>query len=592
MKALLKLMMCLLMGIVPISALADTYTYTVKRGDTLTGIAKQYGLNYVEICKENALPDCDRIITGQELTIPSIPVPTKPKATGPKKKTVPIWTTTGIARVKSEVVPVSSQATVSAQIREWRKVGNDPVLPSWVRKTWLSSEEVRLDPRQERKLRLQGLDDSQIREVKDRLKRREYLLIFREEGYEWDFMAFGSGEWGRTRNVTGEAIPVFALPPTSQGYQVDLVLGCGNVAGKKVVLPAEPKPEPKPLAPQEAEKRLACERIGAFWAQISQHGVSGTARFACLFQVNKDWKVGPTIGLGGSRFDDHKWIEVQNFFGGGFEVRGKNIAGFDAMEFVVMVGYGSSKGHSADGLVDKLKSSGFDVQLAAQLRKMLRIDPKTTVTVRFMPFANIPLTGVETDILWKNMVVKRENGRHLTVGAIMRFEFQREGLGFKPEFTLGIWRISDVDNPIGWKVLVGASILDNVWRIGAGLQFPGPIWLVELEYNPAWGWLQLNAQVASDALHKGAMPTCKALKMKRCARRNTASSVNVKSVPVRVATRKVMREVPEVAVLPQRESGWNDRTYPSKVISSGVDSEVAVAKTLLAAQPLYGFNQR
>ena len=512
MKFLLKVVASLFLGL----AAMPTFSYTVEHGDTLIVIAKQHKVNYRKICELNRIANCNNIRVGQELEIPTATSPNKGQPSVQKQETAPITTESGVAKKKQNSVPAEVKTVAFSLIRSWKCVGCDPVLKSWVRKNWLSTEEVSLAPQQEVKLRLQGLDDSQIGEVKQALKEKRYTLTFRPKDYLWVSMAFGSGMWGETRNATGDDIPVFALPPTSKGYQVDLALGCGNPAVNRVKL-EKPKPVPV-VTPQEKERKVSCEKIGAFWAQVSEYGVSGTARFACLFQVNNNWKAGPTIGFGGSRFDDHTWIELQSFIGGGFELRGKNIAGFDAIEFVVMVGTGSSAGHSVDGLTEKLKSSGMDSQLAMQLRKQFHIDGKTSVTVRFMPFASIPLTGVEADILWKNMVVKQENGRHLTIGAVMRFEFQRKGLGFKPEITFGIWRMSDIDNPIGWKFLVGASTLDNVWRIGAGLQFPGPIWLVEVEYNPAWGWLQLNAEIARNALHNGATPTCKALKMNYCSK--------------------------------------------------------------------------
>ena len=511
MKFLLKVVASLFLGL----AAMPTFSYTVEHGDTLIGIAKQHKVNYRKICELNRIANCNNIRVGQELEIPTATSSDEKQQTAKKQETAPAPTESSVAKEKQNSALDEAKAADRSLIRGWKCVGCDPVLKSWVRKNWLSTEEVSLAPQQETKLRLQGLNDSQIGEVKQALKEKRYTLTLRPKGYLWASMAFGSGMWGETRNATGDDIPVFALPPTSKGYQVDLALGCGNPAVNRVKLE---KPKPALVMSQEEEKKVSCEKIGAFWAQVSEHGVSGTARFACLFQLNNNWKVGPTVGFGGSRFDDHTWIELQSFIGGGVELRGKNIAGFDAIEFVVMVGTGSSAGHSADGLTEKLKSSGMDAQLAMQLRKQFHIDGKTSVTVRFMPFASIPLTGVEADILWKNMVVKQENGRHLTIGAVMRFEFQRKGLGFKPEITFGIWRMSDIDNPIGWKFLVGASTLDNVWRIGAGLQFPGPIWLVEVEYNPAWGWLQLNAEIARNALHNGATPTCKALKMGRCSK--------------------------------------------------------------------------
>lgn len=551
--------------------------YVVKAGDTLSSIARGYdGVSASTICALNRLANCNRIRIGQELEIPKQPSENKKE---PSAKRVSVTYSVPTSNtVNSKKDPAQSE-----EVREWKHVGGDPVLPEWVRKDWRSSEKIALDPRQEAKLRLQGLDSSQIDEVKQFLATRNYLLALRPIGYEWASVAFGSGIWGKTRNATGDSIPVFALPPTSKGYQVDLGLGCGNPLTNKVDV-SKPKIRVEPPK-KEKEARLACERIGAFWAQITEHGESGTARLACLVQLNKQWKFGPTVGIGGSRFDDHTWVEVQNFFGGGFELRGKDIAGLEAVEFVVMVGNGSAFGHSADKMVEKMKSSGLDLELAVQLRKKFSIDKKTAVTVRLMPFANIPLTGKEADILWKGMVVNRENGRHLVIGTTLRFEMHRAELGFKPELTLGVWRISDIDNPVGWKILLGASTLDNVWRVGAGLQFPGPIWVLEFEWNPAWGWLQLNASTESKALHNGATPTCKALGLKKCSPRNETRVVaedasqkadNAKSLPH-----------PSVSI-----GGWGNKTqFPERATAHQLPRDIS-EQMVAATSVRFGFQQR
>ena len=43
--------------------------YTVKKGDTLSAIAKQYGTTYQEIAKANGISDPNKISVGQKLTI-------------------------------------------------------------------------------------------------------------------------------------------------------------------------------------------------------------------------------------------------------------------------------------------------------------------------------------------------------------------------------------------------------------------------------------------------------------------------------------------------------------------------------------------
>ncbi len=55
--------------------LAADPTVTVKRGDTLTGIARQHGLDVATLVALNALPDPNRIYAGQQLRIGTEPAP-------------------------------------------------------------------------------------------------------------------------------------------------------------------------------------------------------------------------------------------------------------------------------------------------------------------------------------------------------------------------------------------------------------------------------------------------------------------------------------------------------------------------------------
>lgn len=45
--------------------------YMVKKGDTLSAIAKKYGTTVTKLAKANAIPDPNVIHVGQLLTIPS-----------------------------------------------------------------------------------------------------------------------------------------------------------------------------------------------------------------------------------------------------------------------------------------------------------------------------------------------------------------------------------------------------------------------------------------------------------------------------------------------------------------------------------------
>ena len=52
-------------------AAADSATYTVQTGDTLSGIAKKFGLSTAEILRANGLADRDRIAAGHVLHLPA-----------------------------------------------------------------------------------------------------------------------------------------------------------------------------------------------------------------------------------------------------------------------------------------------------------------------------------------------------------------------------------------------------------------------------------------------------------------------------------------------------------------------------------------
>ncbi len=467
---------------------AEAGSYTVSKSDYrgLSSIGRKLGVDWLSIAKTNGIKPPYRIRVGQVLTIPegeSQPAVAQTEATPAK------------APVATAEIPASP-----AGVRQWKKVGGDPLLPLRMRKAWHKAEELRLTSEQANRLAQFGLSESQIEQVRKDLAGGQCQATARPVGYPWDGMAMGRGNWNATENATGDSIMVWACPEQDD-IQVDIAMGCGNVAWKRHA------PKPVTPTPQEKKAGLECEMVGALWAQVGGHGESGSARFSCLVPVGDHWKVGPSVGMSGSRFGNGEWVEVSNFVGAGIEARGSDIAGLDAVEFVVLVGQGSARGYSTDGMVEKLKASGMDARLAIQLRKRFAISPQTGVTVRFMPWVDVPLTGASTDILWKGGKVGEERGRHVVVGAILRLEMDRADWNVKPELTLGVWHISDVQEPIGAKILLGVATKDDVWRIGAGVQFPNPHWIVEVEWNPGLGWLHANTQVATTALLAGSTPT-------------------------------------------------------------------------------------
>jgi LysM repeat protein len=59
----------------PTTTTAAQAMYQVKRGDTLTSIAKFFGLSTALLLQANKLPNGDRLTEGQVLTIPPLPPP-------------------------------------------------------------------------------------------------------------------------------------------------------------------------------------------------------------------------------------------------------------------------------------------------------------------------------------------------------------------------------------------------------------------------------------------------------------------------------------------------------------------------------------
>ena len=66
------LLVCLLMTLWPVSALAGDGTYTVNPGDTLAKIAAAHGASIATLMQANDIKNPDLISTGQRLTIPGV----------------------------------------------------------------------------------------------------------------------------------------------------------------------------------------------------------------------------------------------------------------------------------------------------------------------------------------------------------------------------------------------------------------------------------------------------------------------------------------------------------------------------------------
>ena len=106
-------------------------THTVQRGDTLTGIARRYGVSVTAIAAANDLSDRDVVKTGEELTIPGVEAASSAIEAAPAGRTYPTATLRSAARHRATLA--SQQVPSKAQMRTIigsaaRSVGVDPAL--------------------------------------------------------------------------------------------------------------------------------------------------------------------------------------------------------------------------------------------------------------------------------------------------------------------------------------------------------------------------------------------------------------------------------------------------------------------------------
>ncbi len=83
-------LLLILLGTVSELAFADSQTYTVVRGDTLTKIAIQFNTSVTALMRANSIRNPNRIEVGQRLTIPDA-APTSPGSPKPPLN-VPVYT--------------------------------------------------------------------------------------------------------------------------------------------------------------------------------------------------------------------------------------------------------------------------------------------------------------------------------------------------------------------------------------------------------------------------------------------------------------------------------------------------------------------
>lgn len=115
----------------PTSATTSARTHTVTRGDTLTGIARRYGVSNAAIAAANRLRDHDVVKLGQRLTIPGAKATTSAVQQAAAGRTYPTATLRSAATHREALAArtVPSKAQMRSIISSTaKKVGVDPAL--------------------------------------------------------------------------------------------------------------------------------------------------------------------------------------------------------------------------------------------------------------------------------------------------------------------------------------------------------------------------------------------------------------------------------------------------------------------------------
>ncbi|MCB0196905.1 MAG: LysM peptidoglycan-binding domain-containing protein [Anaerolineae bacterium] len=103
----------------PLPDVGDQFVYTVVSGDTLSSIAKRYGITVRELIDANQLEDPNRIHIGQKLIIPGVlPVPERPKTPDePEPRPIPI------APVDPDFPPIGPSTAIRALYTSYFAIG-------------------------------------------------------------------------------------------------------------------------------------------------------------------------------------------------------------------------------------------------------------------------------------------------------------------------------------------------------------------------------------------------------------------------------------------------------------------------------------
>lgn len=131
----------------PSGGASSARTHVVAAGETMTGIARRYGVTLTKLLAANRLPDAGRIFVGQRITLPGAtsasPAPTKPPTKPPTKsstKPSPLAAAAAHSAALLAGRSVPSRTTTAAMIRATAmRNGVDPRLAlaiGWQESGW------------------------------------------------------------------------------------------------------------------------------------------------------------------------------------------------------------------------------------------------------------------------------------------------------------------------------------------------------------------------------------------------------------------------------------------------------------------------
>lgn len=110
------------------STASPSGTYTVKKGDTLSGIAAKYGTTYQQLAKINGIPDPNKIYPGQVIKLTGSAPAAKPASKPAAKPSAPAAQYYTVIKGDNLTKIAKKYGTTVQQIAAWNGIKNDNLI--------------------------------------------------------------------------------------------------------------------------------------------------------------------------------------------------------------------------------------------------------------------------------------------------------------------------------------------------------------------------------------------------------------------------------------------------------------------------------